>query len=187
MFGGLTQALFFHWLIFDKHIRIITATSKFYIKRRTIISAPGVCLCIHRSLHVFRYIDVYLFVFTWILECRCIYFHIYINVYYRFILHFYMYNYVWIYKYLHIHACEHCIYNMYMAFASTSMSKQFIYIYIHIVCSILRFAYPCNSIWRWLKIKCPCFSSKFRGSKSRHLLLKDIHLHFLFVSILSSS
>ena len=45
---------------------------------------------------------------------------------------------------------------MYMAFASKSMSKQYIYIYIyiHIVCSILRFAHPCNSIWRWLMSGC---------------------------------
>ena len=127
----LTQALFFHWLIYDKNIRIITATSKFYIKRRTIISAPGVCLCIHRSLHVFRYIDVYLFVFTWILEYRCIYFHIYINAYYRFILHFYMYNYVWIYKYLHIHACEHCIYIICIWRLLPKAGANSLYIYIY--------------------------------------------------------
>ena len=130
----LTQALFFHWLIFDKHIRIITATSKFYIKRRTIISAPGVCLCIHRSLHVFRYIDVYSFVITWILEYRCIYFHVCINAYYRFILHFYMYNYVWIYKYLHIHACEHCIYIICIWRLLPKAWANSIYIYIHTSC-----------------------------------------------------
>ena len=136
---------------------------------------------------MYNYVWIYKYLHIHACE-HCIYIYIYIICIWRLLPKAWANS---IYIYTHTCLWTRYIYNMYMAFASKSMSKQYIYIiiyiYTHTVCSILRFAHPCNSIWRWLKIKCPCFSLKFRGSKSRHLLLKDIHLHFLFVSILSSS